>query len=440
MKDKDLKIGLIGNLNNNNFSLLRYLRDLGFDAHLLLYKNDGRDGMEHFAIDCDTWRVDQWLPYIQRMPFSNEPLAAAPLLFATLGAVRGVIRYWMGVQREWSMPVTTGALKKEFDPFTILIGSGIAPALLKRIDRSLDIYYPYSPEIEFYKAGWFLRQIHKATWISGKVLKLIQRRQALGIQAAKIVLNSEPGPTQQHFVDLAVKPVTLAIPMVYVEPEPRIEQRSTMLNQVLENISTRSEFKIMHHSRLMWSNDEQMPDGEWQKENKNSDWLFRAVAKIKEQKLRREIRIYLVAYGPDVNATMGLIEALGISDSVQVLPKMPRKEILVLMKQMDLACGEFYSPEKRIWGGTGWEAMASGTALLQGFNFEDGEFESIFGYPDPPLLKVRNQEELEGHLIRCLNCEFDFEQAGKESQKWFMENNGQGLARRWIETLSSCQS
>ena len=36
-----MKIALLGNMNNNNFALLRYFRDLGFDAHLLLFKNDG---------------------------------------------------------------------------------------------------------------------------------------------------------------------------------------------------------------------------------------------------------------------------------------------------------------------------------------------------------------------------------------------------------------
>ena len=33
-----MKVALIGNMNNNNFSIMRYFRDLGIDAHLILFK------------------------------------------------------------------------------------------------------------------------------------------------------------------------------------------------------------------------------------------------------------------------------------------------------------------------------------------------------------------------------------------------------------------
>ena len=37
---KTLSIGLLGNMNNNHFSLGRYLRDAGYDCQLLLFKNE----------------------------------------------------------------------------------------------------------------------------------------------------------------------------------------------------------------------------------------------------------------------------------------------------------------------------------------------------------------------------------------------------------------
>ena len=36
-----MRLGILGNMNNNHFSLMRYMRDLGIDAHLLLYSDDG---------------------------------------------------------------------------------------------------------------------------------------------------------------------------------------------------------------------------------------------------------------------------------------------------------------------------------------------------------------------------------------------------------------
>ena len=35
-----MKIAILGNMNNNGFSLLRYLLDLNQDADLLLFKDD----------------------------------------------------------------------------------------------------------------------------------------------------------------------------------------------------------------------------------------------------------------------------------------------------------------------------------------------------------------------------------------------------------------
>ena len=53
-----MKIALIGNMNNNNFALMRYFRILGADAHLLLYSNDGKGELSHFKPECDTWDIE----------------------------------------------------------------------------------------------------------------------------------------------------------------------------------------------------------------------------------------------------------------------------------------------------------------------------------------------------------------------------------------------
>ena len=41
-----------------------------------------------------------------------------------------------------------------------------------------------------------------------------------------------------------------------------------------------------------------------------------------------------------------------------------------------------------IWGGTGWEALASGKPFLQAFHFSDGEFEKLYGYPPTYFKKL----------------------------------------------------
>ena len=62
-----MKIGIIGNMNNAYFSLCRYLRDAGYDCHLLIYKNEP----DHFDPSCDTDSGD-YLNYIKKVDW-GEP-------------------------------------------------------------------------------------------------------------------------------------------------------------------------------------------------------------------------------------------------------------------------------------------------------------------------------------------------------------------------------
>ena len=71
-----MKLGLIGNMNNNNFAMMRYFRDLGADAHLLLYSNDGKDSLNHFTPEADTWEIEQWTPFIHQTDIPNALVAA----------------------------------------------------------------------------------------------------------------------------------------------------------------------------------------------------------------------------------------------------------------------------------------------------------------------------------------------------------------------------
>ena len=62
-----MKIALIGNMNNNFFSMLRYFRDLGMDATLFLFKNE----QAHFLPKYDTWEIKKWEKYIIRTNLVN---------------------------------------------------------------------------------------------------------------------------------------------------------------------------------------------------------------------------------------------------------------------------------------------------------------------------------------------------------------------------------
>ena len=67
-----MRVALLGNTCNNNFALMRYLRDLGVDAHLLLYSNEGIEGNNiHYSPEYDTFHFNKWKVYIHRLPVMN---------------------------------------------------------------------------------------------------------------------------------------------------------------------------------------------------------------------------------------------------------------------------------------------------------------------------------------------------------------------------------
>ena len=73
-----MKIAILGNMNNNGFALMRYLRDLGADAHLVLFANDGTGSLSHFVPNNDTFQLDQWLPFIHQSGITNGFFSLIP--------------------------------------------------------------------------------------------------------------------------------------------------------------------------------------------------------------------------------------------------------------------------------------------------------------------------------------------------------------------------
>ena len=88
-----------------------------------------------------------------------------------------------------------------------------------------------------------------------------------------------------------------------------------------------------------------------------------------------------------------------------------------------------------VWGGTGWEALASGRPFLQAFHFKEGEFEEIFGYPPPPILQVREKEDILKHFLYILDNPIQISLLGDACKQWFENYNGIGIARRWLSLL-----
>ena len=429
-----MKIAFIGNMNNNNFSMLRYFRDLGLDAELLLYLNDGKGALEHFKPENDTWEYEKWKPYIHQTTIPNAPIAAFNAPFSFIFKLKKLLSITPKSKNVCVNIVSRKKIIKEYAKYQILIGSGLSPAILLRIGRKLNIFYPYSTQIEFLYTGEFVNRIKGSGFIVSRILKQVQLLQKRGIKDSLVCITPDSGITKSAFNRINVKSKVMSIPMVYSREVLPVAPPNSKLKRLCDYISS-STISCLHHARLMWKNSRNYTKEEWRKENKNNHWLIHSLAALTKIRPKTNPKLLIVEYGPDVDSTKKLIEQLGITDKIIWLQQMSRKELMWLMAKVTVTVGEFYEEEESIWGGTGWEALASGKPLLQGFKFAPGRFEDSFGYPAPPLLAVTKQEDILQHLIELIDFPDKEKEIGRQAKQWFEQYNGIGLAKKWANII-----
>lgn len=410
------RIAILGNMNNGGFAIMRYFRDLGADAYLLPYSTDGARNLSHFDPEADTWLIERWRPYIRKFDIPNVPASA-------LG---------------WPIGATKSPSRKEIEAaladYKFIVGSGIAPALLERIGRHLDIFFPYSIGIEFYDNVEFRTRM-KSSFLHKFFYKRLRRLQASGIRRTKHCLNAEMSVTRESFEQIGAPFQRLALPAYYNRETATLAVPSSQLRKVVERIRS-AKLSVFACARLLWKRGPHYSVEEWKHLTKNSDWLFHGYAELVRARPRARCLLTVVEYGPDVDASKALARELGIEDRILWLPKMARREIMLLLKASDVGVGEFYVDPGVLWGGTGWEVLAAGRPLLQSLNFTPYEFETEFGHPPPPVLDVKSPMDIGAHLIRLYDMPEEGKAMGDASLKWFDENNGIGLARRWLSLLS----
>ena len=395
-------------MNNNGFAIMRYFRDLGADAWLLPFATDGRGASSHFAPEADTWDFAKWRQFVRPLPVPNSTAAI------------------VGRPARLRPPPSKHRLRNLFSRYDRFIGSGVAPALFERLGKRLDIFFPYSIGIELYGTSELLGRMAKSP-VRRRLYQLVRKLQARGIRGARLCLNAELSLTKRSFEEIGKPFLNLGIPAVYnrepyPEPEPPEHLRAA-LSRIAE-----ADLALFCSARQMWLRHPDISPADWPSATKNSDWLFRGLAEFVRARPRARPLLTVIEYGPDVDAAKALVGELGITDYVQWLPVLPRREILLLLAACDIGVGEFYTDTGLLWGGTGWETLASGRPLLQAFNFPGRSFAEAFGHEPPPVLDARSPHDIAGHLLALQSSPEKGREMGLACAKWFDEHGGIGLA------------
>lgn len=396
------RIACVGNMNNNNFALIRYLRDLGADAHLFLHDNE----IGHFLPEHDTWTPQRWQPYIHTLDVGNNP--------------RHLLWHWR-------------RLAKHLTDFDFVIGSGIVPALCSRAGRRLDLFYPYSPGIEYYQAVWMPSMLNQASWAKRLLYRFVRHHQGQGIRQARHCTNLDfGGETDRAFHALRRDYHSISIPMVYPEEPADGLTRPAWLTDLIEHRRGRH-LTVLSHSRQHWVRDAGCSDAEWRLATKHNDYLLHGFAAYLRRQVAARPLLLLCEYGKDVAATKVLVAELGIGEYVRWVPRCSRREIMELLRSVDVCVAEFM--EEGIWGGTTWEALAAGRPVIQSVNFTPEEYRSRAGHELPPVLAARSAEEVEQHLLRLATEPGAVHAIGATGRDWFRRNNGRNLAKRYLDIL-----
>ena len=415
-----MSIAIIGNMNNAGFAMMRYFRDLGADACLLPYSTDAVGGSRHFAPEADTWELARWAPFIRELPVPNSTEAI------------------VGRPTHLRPPSSKGEAEKILAPFDRFIASGIAPALFERLGRRLDIFFPYSIGIEFYGAAEFRGRMEQSSLrrlLHGRVRAL----QARGIARARHCLNAELSLTRRSFEEIGKPFLQLGIPAVYNGETAAPKALPGHVAEALARIGE-ADISLFNAARQYWVYDPDVPLAEWRSCTKNNDWLFRGLAEFVRARPDAKPLLTVVEYGRDVGASKRLVGELGLAPFVQWLPVMPRREIMLLLDASDIGVGEFYTDPGLLWGGTGWETLATGRPLLQALNFTEQSFETEFGHAPPTILDAKSPEDVARQIAHVYDLPDKGRGMGRRGAEWFDVHGGIGLARQWLALVEASES
>ena len=371
-----LRIGLLGNMNNNHFALGRYLRDEGYDCHLLLFNNE----QEWFLPKCDSYDLayNNWVRQLE---------------WGVINDIRRTKSY---------------IIHKELVEFDFIIGLGYAPAFLNIINRKLDVMNPY---------GWDIFYAPKFRLVSPRYIQSHLRstmHQRVGLRNSKVVNHdSEHGLYANIIKKLAPNSEFNVVPNPIVY-SPQYDNAQDLKKshwwEEFRKIRSEVDFMVIAHSRHVWGHPSQPSV-------KGNDIFLKGWSIFCEKNPDLKKCLILCEYGTSVSQSKKFISELGTQESIKWFPKMFRKDLMPGLLMADLVAAEFV--HSWVGGGVIYEALVAAKPLLMFSESHDAdgnsdELFSIYNAKSPTEVAKRLQQYL-------LNPE-QGQQIGINGKKWYQKN------------------
>ena len=422
-----MKVALLGNTCNNNFSFLRYLLDLGVDAHLYLYSNEGR--REENPLHAPKWDTFNSNSFENKVSYLDVP--------------NGLISV-IGRPDKLCLPLNLSKFSQTLSKYDLCVGSGLSPAIFFRLKRSLDIFYPYGTGLEWVNDNETKMNLLTLNleWPFRKLLTYLQLQ---GLRKTKRVTNWLPGITEEVFKKYSINTHNMHIPAYYAEEiNAQPNQLLKNLNEhLIKRITDQNRFKIFSFMRHYWVYKKNLNyKNTWMNVNKNNDLLIRGFANFINKFPEKNCTLFLSEWGIDLEDSRQLVKELNIENQVAWMPLMPRSYITYIFSNYaNLAVGEFVISENEHWGNTAWECLALGVPFMQTVNYTENSFKKFFGYGLPPeILNVKTFEDVSSHINETYNKSNKSCIKLSRNIDWFKKYNGHSLTRNWINIFEDLVS
>lgn len=378
---KKIKIACVGNMNNNMFAIMRFLRYRGYDAWLVV-TND----FDHFAPMADTFETE-YQEYVL-----NFDLIKTDILFTDRQKVN---RFF-----------------SEFD-FVIACGYSIAYLVYSKI--YVDITIPYGSDLydlPFYKPDETYTDYFK------KQRKALAKYQRYGLENCKAVIFDYTNDAfekiiqQFNFKGTRYKntPPFIFTPEFNPGNIEKLRQKFHNKDQ-MEIICQKHDFVIFNQIRQSWKN----PLDEWS--YKGNERIFKAFSKfIKEQDTNACLIVF--EYGTDVLESKQLVNSLGITESVYWFPVTHRCEILTMISYCDIGIGEVGDYSWFSYGAI-FEFLCMKKPVIH--NRKDEMYINIVDSLYP-MYNASNEEEVFNALVKAHTNKAEALKISSEAHEWYVIN------------------
>lgn len=373
---KKLKIAFIGNMNNNNFAMARYLRDEGYDCQLFLFN----DEFSHFHPKCDTYDFD-YQGWVKQLSWGSEQ--------QVLNADRN-------------------SISVDLEPYDVLVGCGLAPAFLAKANRALDVMIPYGFDI--WEATHY--RVAAPHYLARHLSSVYFQRKGLAKVKNFNLCNSEDDYAKRCKL-YSPKAVIweFGVPMVY---DRQYSSAATSVDTHWMNAFTKirneNDLMVVAHGRHVWGD----ING---KSTKGNDILIDGWALFCERHPEIRKTLVFMEYGLGVRDSKSYIAKRGLESSICWLPSMYRKDLMPGLAMADMVAAEFI--HSWIGGGVIYEALVAGKPLLM---HSTEHADSAKGKALYPIYNAKTPEEIAARLQEYVENPERGRQMGMEGQQWYRAN------------------